>query len=190
MQVLIFQLGAQEYALPTRHVVRVLPVMTLTRLAPAAAFIAGVMNYHGAPVPVIDLARVNGMPDAAQAGSKNADAISGSSLDSNGSASFDTRIVLVDHVQPSGHRHLLGLLVEHVCGVRTVDFSSVSDSGIRDPNAPFLGQVLPSQPRLLQLIELAQLVPPHVCEWLFDGAVADRSAHASASSSVSGAVRA
>ena len=33
MQVLVFNLGDQEYALPTCHVVRVLPVMTLTRLA-------------------------------------------------------------------------------------------------------------------------------------------------------------
>ena len=159
MQVLVFNLGDQEYALPTCHVVRVLPVMTLTRLAPAADFIAGVMNYHGSPVPVIDLARIGGMPSAAQRTGV---------ADAETAASFDTRIVLVNHEAATGSPRLLGLLAEHVSGVRQVDAAKLSDSGVRDPHAPFLGQVLTQQPRLLQLIELTHLVPPHVCAWLFD----------------------
>lgn len=168
MQVLVFELGSQDYGLPTRHIVRVLPKLALTRLAPAADFIAGVMNFHGAPVPVIDLARVSSMAGAA-----------GQAIPSSGARqiSFDTRIILVDHVQPSGQKHLLGLLAEHVSGVRQIDVSSVTGSGVRDPNAPFLGQVVATQPRLLQLIELAQLVPPHVCEWLFDTAAAVAEPH-------------
>lgn len=163
MQVLVFELGSQDYALPTRHIVRVLPMMALTRLAPAAEFIAGVMNFHGAAVPVIDLARVAGVAGA-RVKARPSGAAPG--------ISFDTRIVLVDHVQPSGRQHLLGLLAEHVSGVRQIDAASVTGSGIRDPDAPFLGQVVATQPRLLQLIELTQLVPPQVCEWLFDAAAA------------------
>lgn len=163
MQVLVFELGSQEYALPTRHIVRVLPMMELTRLAPAADFIAGVMNFHGVPVPVIDLARVGGLSPKPDQANQPA---------SETRISFDTRIVLVDHVQPAGQQHLLGLLAEHVSGVRQIDPAAVSHSGVRDPDAPFLGQVVAQQPRLLQLIELAQLVPPHVCAWLFDAAAA------------------
>lgn len=170
MQVLVFELGNQTYALPTRHVVRVLPGLALAKLAPSADFIAGVMNYRGAPVPVIDLARVGGIPGSTSASNH-------AGLDHR--ASFDTRIVLVDHEQPSGRRHLLGLLAEHVSGVRQLDPASMSDSGVRDPDAPFLGQVLASQSGVLQLIELSRLVPPHVCDWLFDAPAAADAATAS-----------
>ena len=155
MQVLVLKLGELYYALATRQVLRVLPSMELTRLPRAPGFIAGIMNYHGKPVPVIALARLSA--------EKNADL-----PPAGGTAAFDTRILLVDYVSPAGVTRLLGLRAEHVIGIRHIDPADIAETGVCDANSPFLGRVVTNHQPMLQLIDLAHLLPEHVCEWLFD----------------------
>ena len=56
MQFLLFSLGNDRYGLDTRRVVRVLPQLELKEIPQAPGWVAGLMNYRGQPVPVIDLA--------------------------------------------------------------------------------------------------------------------------------------
>ncbi len=142
MKVLAFTIGGERYGLRLGAVARVLPVVALTQLPLAPAFIAGLMDLHGAPVPVIDLARLAGIVP--------------------GQPCFDTRIILVDYPAGDGTLHPLGLLAEHVTGIETLDPARLADSGV--DAAPFLGQVAAG---MLQLVEPAQLLTPDVRALLF-----------------------
>src|SRR3954463_15433642 len=109
MKVLVFHIGPDRYGLRLGSVARVLPVASLKRLPLAPEFVAGLVDLHGAPVPVIDLSRLAGSP-AAQLW-------------------FDTRIVLVDYPAADGLRPL-GLLAERVTGVESVAEAALQDSGV------------------------------------------------------------
>ncbi len=164
VQVLVLQLGGQPYALETRQVIRILPAVQLTILPRAPAFIAGVLNYHGTPVPVLDLARLMSGAHASSDATRNVP----------DDLFFDTRLLLVEHAWGTAGARLLGLWAEHVTGVRHIDQASVRASGVHDPRSPFLGQVVSSEQPMLQMIGLAELLPADVAAWLFDagGAVA------------------
>jgi chemotaxis-related protein WspB len=146
MKALVFSIGADRYGLPLRSVTRVLPAMALKQIPQAPDFVAGLMDLHGQPVPVLDISRLAGI--------------------ARDQLWLDSRIVLIDYVDDcaaSGH-HALGLLVEQVIGIETIADASLADAGI--DGAPFLGQVSAS----MQLVEVNELLAPDVRALLFAGA--------------------
>lgn len=145
MKTLIFHIGADRYGLRLRDVARVLPLLELKQLPQAPVSVAGLMDFHGQSVPVIDLCR---MSDVAPA-----------------PAHFDTRIVLVNYLAPDGAAHLLGLLAERVLGVQDIDPALLADSGVQA--APYLGPVASDSSGIVQLVELGQLLPAALRAILF-----------------------
>jgi chemotaxis-related protein WspB len=90
MLFLLFQLGDDRYALDTGRVAEVLPLVAITPIPKAPTGVAGLFNYHGAPVPAIDLSQLTmGRP------ARNR---------------MNTRIVLVHYPDGRGKTHLLGLI--------------------------------------------------------------------------------
>ena len=144
MNVLVFHIGPERYALPLGAVARVLPAARLKALPGAPDYVAGLLDLHGEPVPVIDLSRLAGCP---------AEAIR-----------YDTRILLID-LPVAGQLRRLGLQAERVAGVEALAGAP------RDPGvlaAPWLGAVAHSgSSGLLQLIEPSQLLAPDVATLLF-----------------------
>ena len=144
MKVLVFTIGPDRYGLPLAAVTRVLPVLALKQIPLAPPCVAGLMDLHGEPVPVIDLSTLAGYPPRA--------------------LWFDTRIVLASYrpaAQALPGRSLsdsapIGLLAEHVSGIETLDPASLRAPGIE--SAPFLGQVASSPAGLLQLVQVDQLL--------------------------------
>ena len=148
MKVLLFHIGRDRYGLPLARIVRVLPLLELKQLPLTPDYVAGLMDLHGTPVPVIDLSRLAGLPAAA--------------------AQFDTRIVVVDYRAPGGETmHALGLLASQVRGIADIDPQQLEDSGMA--TAPFLGQVASDADGIVQLVELQHLLPPDVRALLFQG---------------------
>jgi chemotaxis-related protein WspB len=148
MKVLVFSIGPDRYGLRLGAVDRVLPALALKHLPLAPSFVAGLMDLHGEPVPVIDLSRLAGIaPEQVW---------------------VDTRIVLVAYPAGAGATRPLGLLAEHVIGIDSIDEALLADSGI--DGAPFLGQVAGAAAGLLQLVEIAHLLPPEVRAILFQPA--------------------
>ncbi|WP_373991214.1 chemotaxis protein CheW [Duganella sp. BuS-21] len=148
MKLLVFHIGADRYGLRLRDVLRVLPLVELKQLPLAPDSVAGIMDLHGAPVPVIDLCRASGLP--------------------SGEDHFDTRIIVADYVTPAGAHHALGLRAERVLGVQEVGNELLRDSGVQA--APFLGAVASDAQGMLQVVELAQLLPADLCALLFQSA--------------------
>ncbi|WP_342119566.1 chemotaxis protein CheW [Pseudoduganella sp. OTU4001] len=145
MKVLVFHIGADRYGLPLRQVRRVLPLLELKGIPLAPDSVAGLMNLHGDPVPVIDLARISGGPPARQ--------------------HFDTRIMVVDYSTPGGMLHALGLMAERVQGVQNVVEQELAPSGVQA--APFLGRVAGDALGLVQLVDVDALLPAELRARLF-----------------------
>ena len=146
MQFLVFHLGKDRYGLHTRNLIRVLPLMALKHLPGAPAFVAGLMNFHGDPVPVVDVcALASGTPCVPH---------------------FDTRILLVDYCADEAG-HMLGLVVERVAGVKHIDADAFFEPGVSNPNAPFLGEVAAEDRSIIQLVNLAHLLTPDARAILF-----------------------
>lgn len=147
MQFLLFSLGNDRYGLETRRVVRVLPQLELKEIPQAPAWVAGLMNYHGRSVPVIDLALLAcGEPSR---------------------ASFDTRIVLVDYCSAPGVVHLLGLLMEQANDTRRFEPENFTPPGVDNPRAPYLGEVAAGEAGIVQLVDVDKLLPAEVQALLF-----------------------
>ncbi|WP_028102923.1 chemotaxis protein CheW [Pseudoduganella violaceinigra] len=145
MKALVFHIGADRYGLPLRQVRRVLPLLELKGIPLAPDSVAGLMNLHGDPVPVIDLARLSGGAPARQ--------------------HFDTRIVVADYTGPDGRLRPLGLMAERVQGVQDVAQQDLAPSGVQA--APFLGQVAGDAHGMLQLVDVDALLPADLRARLF-----------------------
>jgi chemotaxis-related protein WspB len=148
MKVLVFSIGPDRYGMRLGAILRVLPVVELKQLPLAPPFVAGLMDLHGEPVPVIDLSRLAGVvPEQVW---------------------FDSRIILVDYPAGDGALRKLGLLAEHVIGIESLDDAALADSGVEA--APFLGQVIGSAAGMLQLVDPGLLLTADVRALLFQPA--------------------
>jgi chemotaxis-related protein WspB len=147
MKVLVFHIGADRYGLRLRQIRQVLPLMELKAVPGAPEGVAGLMNLHGASVPVIDVSRIGGgMPAARQ---------------------VDTRIVLVDYTGPDGVVHGLGLMTERVQGVQDIDDAALAPAAVLA--APFLDRVAGDAAGLVQLVEPDRMLPDTLRAALFAG---------------------
>ena len=147
MLFLIFQLGKDWYALDTAQIVEVLPRLACKEIPQAPAGVAGVFNYHGDPVPLVDLADL--------------------SLGNQSRGQMSTRIILVNYIEPSGETHLLGLLAEQTTETIRREKTDFVDAGVSADGAPFLGPVTKDKRGLIQLIEPGKLLPQSLCDALF-----------------------
>ena len=151
MLFLLFQIGKDRYALDAPQIVEVLPLINFKRIPNAPQGIAGVFNFHGAAVPLIDLTEL--------------------ALGRPSHAKMSTRIILIHYQRESGQKHLLGLLAEHVMETIKLAESDFVDCGVAAGGAPYLGSVLTSKDAIIQRIESSRLLPQELREQLFCGLV-------------------
>lgn len=147
MLFLVFQLGKDCYALNTSQVVEVLPMVRCKQIPAAPAGVAGVFNYRGQPVPLIDLAAL--------------------SLGKSSRSRMSTRIILVNYLEESGETHLLGLLAEQTTETIRREETDFVDAGVAADGAPYLGPVTNAARGIIQRVEINQLLNDDVRDLLF-----------------------
>jgi chemotaxis-related protein WspB len=147
MLFLLFELGQDRYALRADCIVEVLPLVAVRKIPQAPAGVAGVFNYCGAPVPVIDLSELV--------------------LGRRARIRLSTRIVLVHYADEGEKPHLLGLIAENATETLRRELSDFSESGITNDEAPYLGPVTSDARGLIQWIEVNSLLSASVRELLF-----------------------
>jgi chemotaxis-related protein WspB len=147
MLFLLFQLGQDRYALDTACLVEVLPMVKLKELPQAPAGVLGAFIYHGAPVPLIDLASL--------------------ALGTPSRLLMSTRIILANYREPGGESHLLGLLAEQATETIRREAADFVDSGVAVDTAPYLGPVTTDARGIIQRIEINRLLPSCVRDQLF-----------------------
>jgi chemotaxis-related protein WspB len=147
MLFLVFQIGSDRYALDTAQIVEVLPLVKSKHIPQAAPGVVGAFNYHGAPVPLIDLADLSlGKPSRRQ---------------------MSTRIILVTYLEADGEKHLLGLLAEQATETIRRSAEEFVDSGVTVDQAPYLGPVTTDSRGIIQRVEINRLLPVEVRDQLF-----------------------
>jgi chemotaxis-related protein WspB len=143
----LFRLGDDRYALDALQIAEILPLVGAKWIPQTPAGIAGVIDYHGAPVPLIDLSQL--------------------ALGRPARQRFGTRIILVNYPDQEGATHLLGLLAERATETMRRDPADFFASGVGNDDAPYLGPVATDAQGLVQWIEVDKLLPPSVRDRLF-----------------------
>ncbi len=139
MLMLLFYAGNDLYALDSVHVVEVIPRVVLRKIHHAPDYVAGLFNYRGAIVPVIDLCHlIQGQPS---------------------SNCFSTRIIMVNCVVKHNTKHCLGLMTERV--TETLNKSDTEFVGAQtqfDETRPYLGNIIMDDKGMIQYIRLEHLL--------------------------------
>ena len=150
MVVVLFELGTDRYALDASQVNEVLPLVALRPLPQAPPEIAGVFNFRGTPVPVVDLNQVTtGRPSTPR---------------------LSTRIIVSRYPDSQGTPRLLGLIAERVTQTARCDPAEFVESGIVNPDAPYLGPIATTSAGMLQRIDVSRILPAAVSQMLFAAA--------------------
>jgi chemotaxis-related protein WspB len=147
MLFILFQIGRDRYALPAGSIIEVLPLMNLKRVPCAPSGVAGVLNYRGTPVPVIDL---NEMMVAQPAVRR-----------------LSTRIILVNFPLDAQHPRVLGLIAEHATTMIQRSIQDFMETGVESDDARYLGRVTNDAGGLIQWIQIERLLTPEVRNVLF-----------------------
>jgi len=142
-----FEIGGDHYLLEAARVSTVVPLPVLKALPGAPVGVAGVANYQGRPIPVIDLGLL-------ATGRASADRLS-------------TRLILALYPAPQGER-LLGLIAERATRVTRVADADFARAGVAA--APWLGGVattVATAGALAQRVDVAALLPADLRAVLF-----------------------
>ncbi len=146
MLFILFRLGNERYALEAAHVVEVIPRLPLRPQPGTPDFVAGLLNFRGKVVPVLDLGTLTlGVACPVQ---------------------LSTRIILIDYTLESGIKRLLGLIAEAVTDAvkkEPHDFVAVTTG-----QAPHLGNIALDSGGMVQCIIPERLLPPEVERLLFE----------------------
>jgi len=150
MLLLQFQAGKDRYGLDVSRIIEVIPMVVFRPLPHADSAVAGLFNYHGTMVPVVDLTTLI-----------------------TGEASrplFSTRVILVDYPGRSGQadkQHILGLLAERVTETIFCAEEDFQPAAIAVDSASYLGDLLIHADGMIQRVAIERLLPPSLQENLF-----------------------
>lgn len=142
------RIAGGHYALAASDVAEVVPLVDLKPVPRAPRAVAGMFDHRGAPVPVIDLSLL--------------------AHDTPCRDSMTTRIAIVNYAGGDGAVNRLGLAAEHMTNVFRADAADFEPAGVNPPETPFFGRVIRRPDGIVQLIEVADLLPPEVAGCLFN----------------------
>ena len=145
MLFLLVRTGPDTYALDVNEIAHVLALVQVAPLANSPPGLAGVFNYRGTLVPVVDLAAMR----------------SGRS----GATPFSTRLILVNYPH-GGATRLVGLIVEQATDVMRRPSTDFVRSGLGAAGAA-RGCVVDSRYGVVQWIDAPALLTRDVRDGLF-----------------------
>ena len=141
MQLLSFSIGAEEYAIESRRVVEVLPLVAARPIPHLPDFIRGVFTHRGRLVPLVDLGRLlTGIPLRER---------------------LSTRVIVVEFsAGPADRRTRLGAAAENVLSLCASDEADECLPTLHPPAASYLGRLLRIGGRTIQVLDVEHLLPP------------------------------
>ncbi|OMG72726.1 chemotaxis protein CheW [Burkholderia ubonensis] len=154
MLFLLFELDGERYALEAAQIVEVLALAPVKSIPGAPPWIAGAIDRHGEPVPVIDVAQL--------------------ALGRAARRLRSTRLVVVryrTHDAPpdagGAAGRMLGLIVERATQTYRIDPARFADSGIATPHARWLGPVAGDASGFVQWVDVRRMLDDDARALLF-----------------------
>ncbi|WAC28496.1 chemotaxis protein CheW [Ancylobacter sp. SL191] len=147
MLFLTFRIGKDRYVLDARQVEEVLPLVAAKALPGAPSGIAGLISYHGQPVPLLDLALLaTGQPVAEV---------------------MSSRIILLRYPEAGEGAALLALAAEEVIATVKRAPSDFVPTGVEAGMPAYLGPVAADADGLLQWVKAPALLSDDIRAILF-----------------------
>ncbi len=148
MLYILFRLGEERYALEATRVLEVIPRLPLRPQPGTPDFVAGIFNFRGEVVPVLDLGTLTlGVPCPTQ---------------------LSTRILLINSALKSGIRKKLGLIAEAVTDTVQKQVADFVSPGVAAGRAPHLGKITIDTGSMVQCVLPENLLPAEVERLLFE----------------------
>ncbi len=135
LQLVIFQLGREEFAVDVSQVREIIRMQDITRMPKAPSFVEGIINLRGQIIAVLDLAQRLSL-ESAERGS-------------------ETRIIVVEAGDAK-----VGMIVDSVSEVMRINEDEVEPSPAlaADVEAVYLKGVVKRDNRLIILLDLARVL--------------------------------
>lgn len=142
-----FLLDGNAYAIPAGCVHRVVPFVATRPINGTPPGVLGIFHLRGRPVPAVDLSVLMGLPPTRRR--------------------FSSRFIVVEYPSADAVDALLAILAEGVTDIVDLPADAWRDAGIAVPGRPFLGPVATVGDRVVQRVEIADLLPAEVRQLLF-----------------------
>lgn len=139
-----FDIAYDTYVINTRDVVEVTTIVRLKTLPCSIEGLSGLLNYHGTAVPVIDINAICGHKTRED--------------------TLTTRLIIINY----NSKHLLAIKAENVTETLRIDENDFKTTGVTLKDRAFLGDIAEINNRLVQRIQIEQLLNNDVREQIFN----------------------
>ena len=148
MLLLLFKIENGRYALDIKQIVEIAPLVKLKKIPVAPDFVAGLMNYRGEGVPVIDLGK---FIDDVAAENK-----------------FSTRIIIVENPFKGHQDKHIGLIASNVTETVKTDLTKAPSTGVLMDKSLYKGDEAPDTEDMIQWFDLKKMLPENEINALFE----------------------
>lgn len=145
--ILLFSVNGDSYGIDVHDVIEVLPSVMLKHFPHGPEHVAGLMNYRGQAVPVIDLTLL-------MSAHASRDRIS-------------SRIIMTNYVNEEDVSHLLGFLIEKITETVKIPDHAFARSGVKTNDAPFLADIAIHAGTMVQIVDIKKVLPDSAKSMLF-----------------------
>ena len=139
---LLFYVGDERYAISAKSVVEVVPMVALKKVYHAPEYVAGLFNYRGQIVPVIDLCHLI--------------------QNQTCSLHLSTRIIMINYLICDGINNvyrLLGLMAERVTETMNKPETELIPPTITVDASAYLGGIINDEKGMIQYLRIENLLP-------------------------------
>jgi len=149
MLFLQFKIGNDRYLIDAKDIIEVVPFAALKKIPKAPPYVAGLLNYRGKTIPVIDICYLM--------------------TDRPCKLRLSSRIALINYKADNGELLPVGFLIEQMTeSVRWLE-SDFSDSRVNLKDNKYLGRVVIDDEGIAQRIEISMIIPEEADEILCKG---------------------
>jgi chemotaxis-related protein WspB len=152
MLFLLFSIGKDRYVIEANRIIEVAPLVELRSLPQSPRGLAGVMNYRGKPVPVLDLCQLTSERPASER--------------------LSTRIIILKHPAAKQSERLIGLIAERVTQVMHKEPGEFVSAQLNNANAPYLGPIILDAAGAIQWIDAERLLSEEFRRLVFSDSLA------------------
>jgi chemotaxis-related protein WspB len=140
MQLLSFTIGAEDYAIESRRVIEVLPLVAARPIPHMPNFLRGVFTHRGRLIPLVDLGWLL--------------------INQPLRETLSTRVIVVEFLSgPEDRRIRLGVAAENVVSLCSSSEPETSLPTLQTTRAPYLGRLLRIGGRTVGVLDVEHLLP-------------------------------
>jgi chemotaxis-related protein WspB len=148
MLLLLFEIGNGRYALETSQIIEIVPLVNLKKIPTTPAYVAGLMNYRGKGIPVVDLCQL----------------VDNASIED----AFSTRIIIVSYpIKNLGDRPL-GLIANNVTETVRTKLSKPPPTGVFMDSSLYNGEETQGTTNMIQWFDVKRMLPEEEITLLFE----------------------